>query len=314
MALKTKGHHYRHDIGRADILFSSLRQYTQPSDFDQILVIVPSDETQAVEGYSKNWRPFAVRVVDEGRYLGAFQKHSRPHEVRSWHRQQIVKLFAGELVRTEFFLVVDSDMFATRPFRAKDLLRDGKALMETGPRSVHADWWKASASLLALDAASSTIGLRVTPAILSKTICRALRTALTRIHGTEWHEVLLRNHTIDWSEYTLYYLIAESEGLLDAYHVVCESNDPFKLHNDVSVWRRHDWQRFDTERCFAVDTPGVFSVVQSNTGITPEMIRSRIGHEIDIRIQPYGSGRASFKRVIEAYGEIRRKVIQRFRD
>jgi hypothetical protein len=306
IALKTIGRHYRHNIGRCDILFSSLRQFAEPETIGEVLVIVPSNEIRAIEGYARNWHPFRITVVDESKYLDIFRQFSKFYQVRPWHRQQIIKLFAAGLVATEFFLVVDPDMFATKRFSARELVRADKAVMDVVPRRIHSKWWQASAGLLNLPADTSDVGMSIMPAIFSRTICSAVQQRLRRMYKIEWYEVLLRHFDIDWTEGTLYYLVAESDGLLDRFHFKSHPSDHYRLHNPENCW----WNRatFSPQRCFEPGTPGIFSVIQSNTHMPPSQIRTMLSPYFKIDAQPYDAPLAPIKRAIEIMGAICRRV------
>ena len=58
LPIKTRGRHYADNIGRCDILFSSLRHFTTPETFERFVLIVPHDEVEAVRGYAKAWSDF----------------------------------------------------------------------------------------------------------------------------------------------------------------------------------------------------------------------------------------------------------------
>lgn len=318
IALKTVGRHYRHNIGRADILFASLGAFAKPGTIERVMVVVPSDEVQETEGYAKHWSSAQhgnqrIEVVDESQYLRAFSKYKKPHEVRPWHRQQIIKLMAAEVVPTEYFLVLDPDMFATKPFSREDLIREGRAVMEVGPKSVHPEWWQASASLLKLPCELSGDGLRVTPAILSKTICAEIKRTLEDAHGKEWFAVLLEHYDIDWTEYTLYHTVAEAKNLLERHHVIVDPTDRKKLHNDVAIWTKKDAQSFDAAVCFSPETKGLFSVIQSNTEVSPSDIVRWVKPYLPVTMQTYDSRRDLLGRAVEVYGAVRRRLSRRLK-
>ena len=89
MALKVKGRHYPDNIGRCDILFSSLRHFGLNALFDEFLIVVPGDEEQHIRRYAKAWSDFPIRWVVEDEYLTLFKKFSSFHQVRPWHRQHL---------------------------------------------------------------------------------------------------------------------------------------------------------------------------------------------------------------------------------
>lgn len=286
LPIKTRGRHYADNIGRCDILFSSLRHFTNPRIFHRFVIVVPREEIDEVKGYAKAWSDFPIEVVDEAEHMAVFAEYSQRHQIRNWHRQQIIKLYAPALIDTEYFLVLDPDCFATHAFDIASLIVDGKALTHLQPRTVEPYYWEASAKLLDVDPQLERSGIWWTPAILSRTLCLNLHRRLEAVHGTEWRRVLLANYMVDWTEYTLYWLNAEREGLLDQYHVTPKPGQR-ALHADESVWFADKMEGWSESRHLAADSDGMFAVVQSNTHISPQRVVEKLSPYFPITLQPY---------------------------
>jgi Family of unknown function (DUF6492) len=99
-------------------------------------------------------------------------------------------------------------------------VRDGKALLEPEDRAIHSRWWTGSGVILGVTVDLSAPGMAVTPAILSRTICRRLFQHLEDRSQQAWSDLLLQRSLDNlllkrardnWSEYSLYYLLAEHE-------------------------------------------------------------------------------------------------------
>lgn len=291
LPLKITGRHYADNIGRCDILFSSLRHFSAPDIFDRFLIVVPHDEVEAVKGYATAWSDFPIRVVDEADHFSVFKDFDKRHQIRNWHRQQIIKLYTSELIDTEFFLVFDPDTFATRPFTLDTLLPGGKALTHLLPRAIdNPEYWIASSKILHLTPNVEGDGLWMTPAILSKTLCRSLHTRLEDIHHIPWMNVLLRRYAMDWTEYTLYWLNAENKGLIETFHVT-PAPGALQLHTDVSIWQSgrggENLQKWDAAHHFSDEGVGIFAVIQSNTGLDIDQITDKLRPFMPITRQPY---------------------------
>jgi hypothetical protein len=313
LPLKTKGRHYSDNVTRCDILFSSLRHFSDPSLFDRILVIVPHDELEAAQHYAKAWSDFPVIVIDEKEHFGAFGDFSARHQIRPWHRQQIIKLGASELIDTEYFLVFDPDVFALRPFDAGTLLPGGRALTHFQPRGREPSFWEGSASVLRQDPHLERDGIWWTPALLSRTICRALHRRLEELHGEPWMRVLLARYTVDWTEYTLYWLNAEREGLIDQFHAPAPIGSP-ELHTSESVWFRgpggKGLERWNADRHFGAEGRGLFAVVQSNTRIPPQEVARKIEHYIPIKMQTIQRHQSLPLAAAELYSAVARRALR----
>jgi hypothetical protein len=312
LPLKMTGRHYADNVARCDILFSSLRAFTTPDIFDKFFIVVPHDEFAEAKRYAKAWSDFPVEVVDESVNFGVFKEYMAPHQVRPWHRQQIIKLGASELVKTEYFIVFDPDCFATRSFTIDTLLPGGKALTHLQPRERESDFWLGSKEVLKQDPHLESEGIWWTPAILSTTLCRALHKRLEEMYQMEWKRVLLERYMINWTEYTLYWMNAEREGLIDQYHVRNVPGGP-DLHTDESVWFAgkggENLQKWDAARHFRGDATGLFAVVQSNTGLSIEAVAGKLRPFFPITIQPYNRHQSLRLKIVETYSAVTRRVL-----
>ena len=315
LPLKTSGRHYADNIARCDILFSSLRHFTTPETFDKILIVVPHDEFEAAKGYAKAWSDFPVEVIDESIHMTTFAEFNQRHQIRPWHRQQIIKLYTPALISTEFFIVFDPDVFAMHPFTAETLIQGGRALTHYQPRSAEPHVWQESGKLLQLDLDMSKAGIWWTPAILSRTICQHLHRRLEELYGTEWTRVLLANYTTDWTEYTLYWLNAEREGLIDRFHLPAELCHP-ALHASSSVWYAgkdgSNLDLWDAEGHFN-KSDALFAVIQSNTRILPEKVVARLRPFFPITLQHYERNESLSLKIAEFYSAVTRRALRLLR-
>ena len=315
LPLKTTGRHYADNIARTDILFSSLRAFTSPAIFDRFLIIVPHDEVEAATRYAQAWSDFPVEIIDESQHFSAFQEFHHRHQIRNWHRQQIIKLYTSELIATEYFLVFDPDCFATRAFDLETLLPGGRALTYQQPRSLEARYWKASAEVLEQPPSVKGDGIWMTPAILSRTLCRSLHQRLEEIHGIPWMKVLLQRYAMDWTEYTLYWLNAEQQGLIDEFHTTPATG--LQLHTDVSIWKAgndgENLKRWDAEKHFSAEDHGIFTVIQSNTGLSMEDVVRKLQPYMPIRLQRYDRHHSAQLKVAETYSAAVRQMMKQLR-
>jgi hypothetical protein len=99
-------------------------------------------------------------------------------------------------------------------------------------------------------------GMGVTPAQLSRNVCRQLHHDLRARYRCDWTVALLNEPTLGWTEYTLYYLTAERHGLLDVYHVLPECGKT-KLFCRSNVWLAEQWANWDAAACFGLEDPGL---------------------------------------------------------
>ena len=313
MALKITGRHYPDNVGRCDILFESLRHFGLTRLFSEFLIVVPAAEEARIRDYARAWSDFPLQLVVEDDYLALFKKFNKLHQVRSWHRQQIIKLFCAKLVANPYFLVVDPDIFAVRGFSYDDVIPGGRALLQTESREVHSRWWVDSAEVLGVDPHLERIGMGVTPAILSREACQGLIEHIEKRHGRVWYEVLLSRYAVDWTEYTLYELYLELSGRLDEFHVWPQDAARVQLHSTVNVWSDGDLDQVDVRGLFGPENPGLFAVIQSNSGVTPQRIAAALRPYLNVAVQNYERSNSVREKVRELYGAGVRKTMQLLR-
>lgn len=311
MALKIKGRHYPHNIGRCDILFESLRRFMDKDLISEFIIIIPPEEAEEIAKHARAWGDFPIRLVPEDKYLEKFKEFNKWYEVRPWHRQQIIKLFCAELVENNYFIVFDPDMFATQAFGYDDLIIDGKSLVQTEPKQDHTDWWESSAKILGVEPQMASTGLCVTPEILSKDVCIALTRRIADKYQKSWHEVLLSMYTTNWTEYTLYWTHLESKALIHKFHTLAPHRHGLYLHASQNVWLREEFESVDFKLIFSDQNRGIFCTIQSNTGITPQDILKRISPWLPVRLQKYRVDTNRGEKLKELVGAVTRRVMQK---
>jgi hypothetical protein len=311
MALKIKGRHYPHNVGRCDILFESLRRFMAKGLISEFIIIVPPEEAEEIAAHAHAWSDFPIRLVPEDKYLEKFKEFSKWYEVRPWHRQQIIKLFCAELVQNDYFIVFDPDMFATQSFGYEDLIIDGKALVQIEPKEDHTDWWESSAKVLGVSPNMASDGLCVTPEILSKQACTSLTRRIADKYQKSWYEVLLSMYTTNWTEYTLYWTHLETEQLVDKFHTTKPRPDGLNLHAAQSVWLPDQYPDINFNLLFSNQNRGIFCTIQSNTGVTPLEIVQSIRPWLPLTLQKYRIDSSRIDKLKELVGAVTRRVMQK---
>jgi hypothetical protein len=282
LPLKISGRHYGDNLARLDLLFSSLVHYA-PGLVDDLLIVVPGDEADFIGRHLAHWPELPLRVIVEDEHFPAFRRFTRPWQIRPWQRQQIIKLNAPAFTSAPFVLMLDPDVLARRPVTRELLLPAGRAILEPEARGVHRRWWRASADLLDVDPNLERPGMNVTPAVLSTAVLSEMQERLEAVGDGPWMDILLTSYC-DWTEYSLYLLAAERDGLLERDHVWADDPTvPVHLHVDpaISIWGGDAAaaSRASFERLFTADDPGVFAVVQSNTHLPiSEVASAAAGH------------------------------------
>jgi hypothetical protein len=156
----------------------------------EVMFLIPPKDIDILEpflsGQQANHWPWPLSIISDDHLL----KHIHTN---SYRLQMIFKLVLSQIIKTEYYMLLDSDCVAIWPIHIEQLLWQSdlikhqnkslplfKALYQLEERSDRDKWWPESEQLLQIepdtcvsnDPTSATIG--VTPIILSRTI--ALRT------------------------------------------------------------------------------------------------------------------------------------------
>jgi hypothetical protein len=267
------------DAARAQILFRSLDRFFGP--LRTCFVVVPDREWRAVRGRVPTGR---YEVLPEGMLIPELARHQARARLlarlrmgasaHGWHVQQLVKLAAAELVETDVYLTLDSDVICVRPTAYGDLVRDGRAVAQITPPH-HPEWNDAAAEILDLPRSGRQHG--VTPAVLARDGVRALQEHVERVSGEPWRRHLLGR--LPWTEYSLYGTFLEGVGRWDELHV--DGGEEALYGN--GVWIHGQWPEWAPSAFFGRPEAPPFTVVQSATWIGPDEVWARVAPLLEER-------------------------------
>ena len=260
------------DAERARLLFRSLDAFFEP--LGTCYVVVPERDLSAVRDVVPangfELLPETEVVPELRRVRRAARLRSAVRLVRpplhGWFVQQLVKLAVAETVSTPFYLTLDSDVVCVRPTRYADLVRGGRAIVQTASPN-HPEWNDDAERVLALPRSGRQHA--VTPALLSRDAVAELARHLDRRgrRAESWRRFLLRN--LPWTEYALYHTFLEQTGRFDAYHVLAGAD---AIYGECA-WVADEVAAWDPARAARLGCP--FSVVQSATRADPALLEEK---------------------------------------
>jgi hypothetical protein len=280
------------DVERAQILFRSLERFFEP--LHTCFVVAPDHDLAAVrrrvprERYSVLGESEVIPEIAYFRVTARLRGKLRVvgPPIHGWFVQQLVKLAIAPRIGTAFYLTLDADVFCVRPTRYRDLVREGRALVQTSPPN-HPEWNDDAERVLGLPRSGRQYA--VTPAVLSRDAVTALarhlegrvpprlqRLAARAPHPrvrdvlASWRSFLLRN--LPWTEYAVYHTFLEQTGLFDAYHVLGGDD---AIYANV-VWMESQFEDWNADAIFHGDGGPCFSAVQSATRISPDQVWAKI--------------------------------------
>ncbi|KAK9832198.1 hypothetical protein WJX74_002597 [Apatococcus lobatus] len=311
-----------------ELLRIQLRTFVQHlnlSTIAEFLIVTPAEHKAELEAFFKEetlrelptLRQDLYRVVDDGSCIPEanpnFEWYRDPASYwwNGWLTQQLLKLACAPLVTTPFYMLLDADVFAARPFAASDVFevqpcdagsavcsKEGKQQLRAkndchqpydGKNRQNVEWWTNTAESLQLEApdvAAWNCTMGVTPQIFSTHIALQLGNYLMqRFQTCCWHGYLLDvadrhnwrrgdaglSWSTAWTEYSLYFLFAFHSGLYDAFHVSISDSKKHILQ-DTAVWDASGYEKWDACRDTFQLGRGHLALVQSNIGIDPQQL------------------------------------------
>lgn len=263
----------RRNIDRAKLLFRSLNYFWKEESKVDVYVVAPDDELSVIESALKIEGISSVYKLHFVNETSVHPSISAAPPGYGIARHMLIKLAAPIFIKTNFYLIFDTDVVACKFMSTNNFIRDGKALSEYCNYPNQYPWFINSARVLRIPEDSidfSVPRLFVTPAILSSEIVISLHENLSRLSGgRHWIDYLIAefdkrdNHY--WTEYTLYDIFAQRTGVLDQFHLGPYQEKP--LHcMEQGIWTPEDFNKWVPEKAFDGRSPGYFMVLQSITG------------------------------------------------
>lgn len=264
------------EVGRLAILLQSLKHFMEPGGM-KILILTPASHLKEVSEAVRKLPKPDVEIkflTDEEVY---------PYDRKSttgWERQQALKLLVSRHIDTDFYLIFDCDVFATKRFAERDLVQNNKAIMDLQEKPSGFQDISMVAEMIGMEPKQKDIEvMKVTPALLSTHITRNLLNHLKKKHcqntPISLPEYLYKSLAINQdealervTEYMLYYLYALHSGELWKRHykglLICNHN----------VWYPEECFEWDPSKVFS--DQGYFCVYQGNFRVPATIVFDQI--------------------------------------
>ncbi len=219
LPIKINDHHHHNELERLKrVLLPTLIKFSDSASVAEFLIICKPEETTIIEKTIKSVQsPFPIHILSEDTLVTP----EISQNCKGWYLQQIIKLAVVEIIKTDHYLVLDSDCFLTKQFSYNDLFCDGKIVMNCDENSIFSHWWDESLCLLEYPASilENKPRMGVTPEILISSVVRDLINYLNEKSG-DWQQLLASN---PFTEFTLYWLYCLKNDLTDNYQTTSSS-------------------------------------------------------------------------------------------
>ena len=217
---------YLPDLRQISVLMRSLDTYLETravASFNIAAIDTPGSfvHVQEVDTHKFASRTRYLRPRDLG-----FSDPDGSRE-QGWSLQQAAKLGFARHATTEFYMVLDAKNIALRPIQVADLVQDGRSPWVLEDAVIHTKWWRGAAWALAHRKFNQTQGRQAlsaaTPVIFHTASVVAMLDWLERHHGESIERFMMRRRPIRQrfmraTEFAMYYVFMDREGLLDHYH------------------------------------------------------------------------------------------------
>lgn len=280
-----------HDFDRAEMLLHTLRKGAAPGTFDRFAIVTPLEDVAAARDRFCRFPDFPIDVLADVEVAPELKVHNN---LTGWTKQQLVKICYGARSGFDVMMAIDADLICLAPFSKETLLPNGRALIDSPEPHWQRPWyWKASARYLGTPLPDFPETIGGTPVLMARSVMQRLTARLASgAHRGDWFRRLvtplkpLAPHQLHpkyreryrWSEYTLYFLTAWSEGMLDDIHHRTEQRgDPLRLLSKESLFGGvTDLDEWQAPNIAAKTDPALFAVIQSNTRIPPETVKAKL--------------------------------------
>jgi len=192
-----------------DASLYSYAKYLNVSDIASFVIICPKNDIQEIREQCDKFAHIPFIFLSDEEVL-----EKSCENFAGWYKQQLIKLLVSKHVTTHHYLIVDSDMYLTRPLNASDLFHNNRVKYVSEPwqtlnnsdYSTNSKWWENSCNVLRLNVETlhdEKHLMGVTPQVFITTRVHQLLRHLEHIHGKKWKDIICE---MCFTEFTLYWL------------------------------------------------------------------------------------------------------------
>ena len=241
-------------------------------------IICPESDIVLISKYTNKYQSIQFKFIPEETIL-----QEDMSSVEGWLKQQIIKLSISSIIKTEHYLIVDSDLYLNQTFRYQDLFNNGKIKYSYEPwqtengkfYSTNSNWWQCSCNILdypvdKLHDQKQLMG--VTPQTMITCKVNDLLTHIKNIYGKNWQIILC---DMKFTEYTLYWIFLLINN--DTYLYTTSGKALWKhdLSRNILHYYSEDEQKNIVSRSIC-DRDTHFSVIQSYLPVNIDVMKLQI--------------------------------------
>jgi len=261
-----------------EISLSLYNKYLETEFLDFFYIICPEQDISTIETYTNLFPSIPFKFINEEHLL-----HENIRSIQGWYKQQIIKLMISRIIETEYYLVLDSDLYLNQLLRKEDLFYNNKIKYCHQPwqttndkyYSTNSKWWTDSCNVLKYPVENlyeQRYLMGVTPQVLITEKVKDLLSHLQGMYGSEWQKIICE---MKFTEYTLYWLYLMKNNLTDLYTIEGKQLWKHDLDRNILYYQSEDEVKKIIKRSIN-DKDTYFSVVQSYLPVNIDIVKNII--------------------------------------
>jgi len=202
-------------IDQCKTYFKLLNKYLHFTDVYRIYVITSEEYGEIIKQNINS-----LEVCDKINFIDEVTLQNMDElpnvQIKNWYYQQLLKLKIASHIKTNYYLILDIDMFLIKPLKYEDMFFENKIIYahecfphNNPPGYTNRKWWENSCNLFNISVEKlydmkNLMG--VTPQLLITNVVNELISFLIQKFGLEWEKVLMQHGFTEFSLYWIYIL------------------------------------------------------------------------------------------------------------
>jgi hypothetical protein len=176
-----------------------------------------------------------------------------------YYKQQAIKLCLHKIIKSEFALICDSDIFLNCPLSTNHFIKDGRAkfYLDSKTKNFHPEWAETNRKFLGLSTFKN-YSIFVTPNLMSKSVLVEFHKYIAKKYSSNSMNILKEKEGqyTEWEAYGRF--LIEIMGIKNSPHFLASSQKDIR-----GIWNLRQFQRFNPKK---LRQP--MSVIQSRVPIS----------------------------------------------
>ena len=261
-----------------DISLPLYNRFLETEYLDYFYIICPESDIVFISKYTNKYQSIQFKFIPEETIL-----QEDMTSVEGWLKQQIIKLAISNIVRTQHYLIVDSDLYLNQTFRYEDLFNDGKIKYSYEPwqtengkfYSTNSNWWQSSCNILDYQVDKlhdQTKLMGVTPQIMITQKVIDLLEHIKKIYGENWQKTI---SDMKFTEYTLYWIFLLMTNSTNLYTTSGKALWKHDLTRNILHYHSEEEQKTIVSNSMN-NNDTYFSVIQSYLPVNIDTVKPEI--------------------------------------